>query len=199
MGVVVKLGGYNPYALPGLGPVFGDIKTPGLLLRLGASPPGLKVFRGSVYGLAFSGTGVVEEGHFAIHMPHTYKAGTCPTFHVHWSHKIASPTGNVKWLIDVTAAREGVGVYAAPVTISATQDAGAQYSHLTTDDDDMPLTALIAELEPDTVLRCRSYRDPAQDTFASDAFMIEVDLHFEKGQEGTIERSRPYTSAGFSS
>lgn len=198
MGAAVARPAYNPYKLPREKPIYDDIRLAGLLLGIGATPPDLEVFRGTVKAYAFAGTGAtVEEGFFALHMPHTYLAGSVPTFHVHWGHKVAVPTGNVKWLIDVTVARDTAGTFAAPTTFSTTQDAGTQYQHLTTDDDDMALTALLAELEPDSILQCRIYRDPAQDTFEDDAFMIEVDLHFQKGQEGTVERSRPYTSAGF--
>ena len=199
MGAFLSIGGYNPYRLPGI--IYDDIRIAGLLLRGGVTPPTMREFRDGLYQFAFAGTGViVDEAHGAFHLPHTYKAGTVPTIHIHWAHNIAAPVGDVKWLVDVSAARDGADAFGAPVTLSAVQTAGAQYQHLTTDDDDMQLAALLASLEPDALVQARVYRDPAdaQDTFEEDAFLLEIDLHLQKGQEGTIERERPYRSAGFS-
>lgn len=184
-------------------PLFTDYLVSGLSLRtgVGGSAPTLTQFRGGIYAYAFAASGPAEEAHFAVHILHDLRVGTTPTFHVHWSHDVLAPAGDVKWQIEYTLAR-GYGAGAFPDTYfaSSVQTAGAQYTHHTTDDDDMPIApALAALLEPDAVLLGRVYRDSgdAQDTFASSAFLLHLDLHYEKGQIGTQERNRPFTSAGF--
>lgn len=184
--------------LPLSDPTFDDYIVPGLQLRLGASAPGLENLRNGIYGMAFAGTGaVVEQGFFTVHILHGIRPGTTPTFHIHWAHNQAAPSGNVKWQIEYTIAKGyGAGTLAASTTLSTVQAAPAQYVHEITDDDDMPL-ASITEIEPDTVILARVFRDPADgaDTFEADAFLLQVDMHYERGVIGTPERNRPF--AGF--
>jgi hypothetical protein len=180
--------------------LFSDYLVPGFTVRVGASAPDLAELRDGLFLLAFNGVNTPEQGFFSIHILHDIKFGTTPTFHVHWTHNQSSPSGNVKWNIDYSVARGyGVGTYGAPTTLSTIQAAPSQYVHQLTDDDDMPL-ASIAEIEPDSQIIGRIYRDPADsdDTFADDAFLIGVDLHYVKAQIGTLERNRPFISGGWS-
>lgn len=180
--------------------VYDDYTVSGLAIGLGASAPTLTAFRGSLYLPVFPGIGAtVTQAFFTLHLLHGLKQGTDITFHVHWTHIIASPTGNVKWQIDYSVARGyGVGTYPAASTLSVTQAAGAQYTHHITNDDDMTITTSV-ELEPDSVIIGRLYRDPADagDTFANDAYLIQVDVHYQKSHIGTTERNRPWTSTEY--
>jgi len=195
---------FNPLSVPG--PLYEDLKTPAASLGKGSSAPTVKVFVGSIELPAFAPSGPTEDGQFSVHLPHDFKAGSTPTFHVHWSHTEAAPTGSVVWGVEVTGAKGyNAGGFVAPVAVSTTSAAAAQVDgdppHTITNDDDMPLpAALVAILEPDTELLCRVFRDtgdPADD-FGFDAFFIEIDLHYEIGQIATEERNRPFPSAGFS-
>lgn len=181
-------------------PFTNDYLFPGLSLGFGASPPDLETFRGNIQQRAFVGTGALtEEAFFNIHILHDLKAATNPSFHCHWGHIIESPSGNVKWQIEVTYANGYAdGTYPAPTTLSSTQAAPAQYAQQLTDDDDMVLADTV---EPDGVALCRIFRDPADpaDTFENDAFLFFVDMHYRKGQIATNERNRPFLSAGFGS
>jgi hypothetical protein len=178
--------------------VFDDYIISGLSIGKGANAPDLAEFRGGLFLNAFAGTGVtVEQGFFTLHILHGIKAGTTPTFHVHWAHNQASPSGDVKWQLDYSMAKGyGVSTFPAPTSLFTTRPALAQYVHDISDDDDMPL-ASITELEPDTVILGRIYRDPADaaDTFENDAFLIQIDMHYERDKPGTAERNRPF--AGF--
>jgi len=161
----------------------------------GSAVPDFDELRNGLYLYAFAGTGpTVEQAFFTIHILHNISDGSSPTFHVHWTHNNATPSGDVKWQIDYSIARGyGVDAFPAPTTVTSTQTAGAQYIHHITSDDDMTMT--FANIEPDCVLIGRIYRDPADgsDTFADDAFLIQVDMHFEMGQVSTIDRNRPFT------
>ena len=175
--------------------VYDDYLVSGLALAKGSSAPDLAELRNGLFLNAFAGTGaIVEQGFFTIHILHGIQAGTIPTFHVHWTHNQASPTGDVKWQLDYSITKGySAGTIAAPTTLTTTQTAPAQYVHAITDDDDMPLSSA-DEIEPDSVLLGRIYRDPTDvaDTFEADAFLIQVDMHYLRDKMGTPERNRPF-------
>lgn len=195
----LTIGGIGSFA----NPVFGDYLTSGLVLQTrGANPPSLKTFRDGLVLFAFIGTGATtKEAYFSVHILHDLKAGSTPSFHVHWAHIIEAPAGDIKWNIEMSYSQGYLaGSFGPSVVLSSVQTVGQQYEHHLTDDDDMLLPPAIASLlEPDGVLLCRVFRDPddAADTFEDDAFLINIDMHYELGQVGTLERNRPYTSAGF--
>lgn len=180
-------------------PMYNDYLVPGLALETtGPNSPDIAELRDGLYLTAFAGTGAtVEQGFFSLHLLHDLKKDSTPTFHVHWTHNQASPTGDVKWFIDYSFARGyGLDTFPAPTTLSYVQTAGAQYTHHITDDDSMAVNE--ANLEPDGQLICRLYRDPAdaEDTFAADAFVIGVDMHYQMGQIATKQRNRPFKTYG---
>lgn len=181
-------------------PLYDDYLINGTAVALGTNAPDLAEVRNGLFLYAFAGTGaVVEQAFFTLHILHGIQQDTTPTFHVHWTHNQASPSGDVKWNIDYSLAKGySQSTYAAPTTLSSAQTAAAQYTHHITDDDDMPL-ASIAEVEPDSVLIGRIYRNPADeaDTFEADAFLIQVDMHYLRNRLGTPERNTPFTSSGF--
>jgi hypothetical protein len=175
--------------------VYGDYLTSGLAIQTtGPNPPDLEELRTGVRLFAFAGTGAtVEQAFFTVHLLHDLKADTTPTFHVHWTHNTAVPTGNVVWQIDYSYARGyEVDTFPAVTSLSTTDAAAAQYIHHITADDDMPFNESTAE--PDGLILCRIYRDPAHasDTFENDAFLVGIDLHYQLGQIGTNERNRPW-------
>lgn len=180
--------------------LFDDFLVPGVFLTKGAGDsPALKPFRGNLQQNAYSGTGPLEEAFFAVHLLHGLKANSIVTFHAHWAHIIAIPTGNVKWIVDVSFARGyEAGVFPEEVVMSSVQAAGAQYAHHITDDDDMSISPSV-ELEPDSIILGRICRDPAdaQDTFDNDAFLLHIDLHYQRSHIGTTERNREFKSSGY--
>lgn len=180
--------------------VFDDYIVSGLGVRLGANAPTLRVFRDGLELPAFTGVGVLtKEAFFTIHLQHGLRSGSSPTFHVHWAHIIGAPVGDVKWNIEYTVARGyEAGAFPASTTLSTVQTAAAQFVHHITNDDDMVVVNSV-EIEPDAVLICRVFRDPGdvEDTFANDAYLVQVDMHYERTFLGTLERNRPWTSTGY--
>lgn len=180
-------------------PLYSDYLTPTGAIGKGANAPDLEDFRDGIFMNAFAGAGpTTEQGFFTVHILHDILPNTSPTWHIHWAHNIDSgtytaDTAAVKWNVDCSTAR-GYGIEAFPsvTTVSTTQTAGAQYVHHITNDDDMVINDTI---EPDTMMISRIYRDPADaaDTFGYDAFLINVDLHYQIGQIGTPERNRPFS------
>lgn len=180
-------------------PVWDDYLVPGVSLGLGASAPTLTTFRGNIDLYAFSGTGPSEEGFFTLHILHGFRKGSTCHFHVHWAHIIGAPSGDVKWNVDYSVARGyEAGVFPAPTTLSTTQTAGVQYAHHITNDDDMSIT-WTEEVEPDSLFLGRVWRDSSDvaDTFANDAYLFQVDMHYQRSSIGTLERNRTWTSTGY--
>lgn len=186
-------GYYKLLDIPSAG-VYGDYLVGGFALGTGASAPTTTNFRDGLYLPAFAGTGATtEQAFFTMHILHDIKPGTDLTFHIHWTHNVASPTGNVKWQIEYSIANGYLNEsYPASTTLSTTQTAGAQYGHHITTDDDMTISS--TELEPDAVIIGRVFRDPTDvaDTFANPAFLIQVDAHYTLDRLGTAERNRPF-------
>lgn len=182
--------------------VYDDYIVGGLAVGVGTSAPTLTTFRDGLKLYAFAGTGTLDdEAFFTVHILHDILVSSVPTFHVHWTHNNATPNGQVKWYLDISIAKGyGVTAFGSAVTYSVTQSAAAQYTHHITDDDAMALsTAQASHIEPDCVVIGRIHRDPADpaDTFGANAFLVQIDMHYEKGQIGTVERNRGFTAEGF--
>ncbi len=174
-----------------------DLLFSGVALGRGSSPPDLEVFIGGIEQYAFAGITTMEEAFFEIHILHDYKVGTVIYPHIHWSHKIASPTGSVVWQLEYSVAKgHSGGVFPASTTIELIETAGAQYTHQIVEADvadAIPAT----NLEPDSVILCRIFRDfaHASDTFEADAFLLQIDFHYESDLILTNEKVSPFTKA----
>lgn len=177
-----KLVGYNDFNI-----IWNPVQSGG------ATSPPLTAFRGSMSLPAFAGTGgTIRDLHGEVHINHEYVFGSTVYFHIHWAHIIAAPTGNVVWQIDYSIAKcFGIQAFPAPTTITLIQAAGVQYTHLLIEDTGISS----ADIEPDSIILVRIYRDPAHasDTFANDAYLINVDLHVSIDGMPTNEKARPFT------
>lgn len=161
-----------------------------------ATAPTSKVFRGGIFLPAFTGTGGnLKEVFASVHIQHDYLPGTKVFPHIHWSHIIESPSGDVKWSFEYSVITGfSSGVFPASTTVSVTETAGTQYAHQiseVSEGDAIPST----NLEPDSVVVIRLFRDPTDgsDTFENDAFLINVDLHYQSRLTYTNEKVRPFT------
>lgn len=178
-------------------PGWNDYLNTGLALpRTAANAPTITTYRGNISQLAFTGTGgVINETWINVHILHDYKKGTKLYPHIHWSHNNASPSGDVKWIVEYSVSKgHGAGVFPASTTINLVQTAAAQYTHqiIETSSDD----AIVAtNLEPDSVVQFRIYRDPTdgEDTFEDDAFLLYFDCHVETDGKLTNEKVTPFT------
>lgn len=140
-----------------------------------------------------------DQGWFTLHLLHDFKADSIPTFHVHWTHDQATPTGNLVWKIDYTVARAYNAAafdVASPTTLSTTVDASTvpQYYHHVAGELPEPSDFKLSandDLQVDALILGRIYRGNAGDgdTFNDDPFLLQIDMHYEKGQLGTTNRN----------
>jgi hypothetical protein len=166
--------------------VWEDLRVPGLATRVGAVAPGFDAFLGAggLYAYTFDGSGArVEEVHFVIQIPHSYKEGSNIYPHVHWTPTTAD-AGNVVWQLEYTWANIS-GTFPAVATIASTAAAagGTAWVHK------MSVFAAIsgADKTISSMLVCRLFRDGghASDTYAHDVSLLEFDIHYESDTVGS--------------
>ncbi len=177
-----------------IGTGWDDYTVAGLDIRLrGSNDPTLKEFRDGLYLYAFSGTVGLNEAFVSIHILHDYAIGTAIYPHIHWAHNIASPSGDVVWQVDYSIAK-GFSQETFPdtTTITTQETAGTQYYHQITE---FPNPMPAGSLEADTVVLMRVYRDSGHgnDNFLNDAFLVQVDLHYESQGRRTSDKQPPFT------
>lgn len=189
--------------------VWDDYVTSGLAVVGGASAPTLTVFRGGLRLYAFPGTGAVTKDVVSTtHILHGIKPGTDISLHIHWSTNQTATAGHtVVWQAEYSIARGyGAGVYGDPLTASASTAYGTMsctatvavspFTHMISGDSGDFVIPAQTELEVDSVILMRLYRDPTHpaDNAAVDAFLIQMDWHYQKDRLGTVEKNRPFAS-----
>ena len=166
--------------------VWDDLRVSAQATKVGATAPGWVAFlaAGNLLTYGFDGGGVrVEEVHFNVQLPHSYKHGSDIYPHVHWSPTTAN-AGNVVWQLEYTWANIN-GTFGAATTIASTADAagGTAWVH------NMATFAAITGTGKtlSSMLVCRLFRDGSHgsDTYADDAALLEFDIHYEMDTVGS--------------
>lgn len=147
----------------------------------GANDPGFDVFLDTTRVYAFS-KAADEELFFSVQLPHTWKEGTDIGPHVHWAPK-DTDTGDVVWALEYTWANRDA-TFPATTTISTPADAGdgTAYKHQHVYFSDISG----AGKEISSMLVCRIYRDVSEDDYDNDAFLLEVDFHYQIDTTGSL-------------
>jgi len=179
--------------------LLGEIK----ILSPGANDPTLAVFRDGIKGYSFSNA-VMNEVWNYYHIKHDHVPGSDIFIHAHWAQNVvdtggpAGVPGDVKWQFEVTYAKgHNQAAYPASFTTSVTQTAsGTQYQHML---GEIQLSAASPSatqidsdnLEPDGVIKIRSFRDPADaaDTLNQVPFLDYVDIHYQSTSIGTKQKA----------
>lgn len=164
--------------------VYNDIIMPASNLRPGASPPTFSVFKGGIYGLAFSPT-ILEEVHGAAEMQHNYKEGTDIEVHVHWSPATTN-VGDCLWKFEYTKANMATGVFGTTTTLIPTTGittTGTAYQHQYTSIGVISGTGM----KIGDIIVYRVYRDATSgsDTYTGGAFLHSVGIHYECDTSGS--------------
>jgi hypothetical protein len=159
--------------------VWDDLKIPVTAIRLGgASAPTETAYKGGSV-LAF-GTAVSDKITFDVQLPHEWKEGTDIKLHIHWTIPTSGAGGgaeNVKW--DATYSWANINS-TFPAESSASVTVDVQNDVL---DDHMVDTVVTISGSGKTLssmLICSLSRDVAvADDYGDDAYLIEVDFHYE--------------------
>ena len=170
--------------------VWDDLRVPlSSIKRLGFSDPDWVQFKDNgaasvgVYALAFSEV-VDEEVFFSVQLPHAYKEGSAIKPHVHWAPSDGG-AGGVTWGLEYTWADiEGTFGNSTIITADDLTDE-VSHKHHTADFADISGTGKGIS----SMLMCRLFRDisDANDNYGSDAFLLEIDFHYEIDAMGSKE------------
>lgn len=167
--------------------VFDDLRTPLSALRItgpgGTTPPDEVLYKGSVV-LAFGGAGTDDEkAFFIVQIPHTYKEGSDVTPHIHWTPE-DNGAGNVRWVLTHSWANTGA---AFPAETTDTQvfacDTVTDKHQL----DDFTVISGAGKTISSMIL-CSIQREDSDgsDTYDNkDAYLLEIDFHFELNTMGS--------------
>ena len=157
-------------------PRYNDINLPAFSLGKGATPPDdITILpSGGIKALGFDGASTLEEVHSSGEILHGYIADTDLDIHIHWMPTDTN-TGTVKWQLEYCWINAG-GTYSAPTILSSTIEAGgtawkAWHSHF-------PAIDGTGKVQGSEIV-FRFFRDPSEDTYASDAALVQIGIHYQ--------------------
>lgn len=165
-----------------------DIIVPAFALATGAAAPDLVQFLASgnlrIYGFNGSGSMPVEAMYGAFEFLHSYKEGSDISIHVHWCPTSAN-SGDVKWQLEYSWADMNA-TFPALSTTSVTQAAGG--TAWATKIASFP-TITGTGKHIGSAINFRLFRDPGDsaDTYADDAGLLCIGVHFQKDTLGSIQ------------
>lgn len=165
-----------------------DINVSALALGSGASEPDkVNVASSSIKAYAFNGTtATVDELHGSLEILHDWKEGSVIFPHIHWAPTTSSG-GNVKWQFEyLWTSRNDVAT--SSITETLVMPAGGiawreMVVHIPTNGIDGTGKGIGSRLQ------FRIFRDPgdAADTYAADAILLDVGVHYERDTIGSRE------------
>lgn len=143
---------------------------------VGPADPTLSVWQGNIYAPEFVGTGVSKSIFGRIQMPHSYKEGTDIQIHIHWGHKNAGATANVRWILEYVWANKD-GSMSSPSTTGVTVAASSTDANNHLISNIVTLTGTGKNIS--SMLMVRLTRDPGDvlDTYAGSTWFIDMDAH----------------------
>ena len=164
-----------------------DLRVPSLQTRdIGTRVPDIEMFQDSpgyfgVYCYYFD-PDALEEVHFSIQLPHSYKEGTDIHPHVHWSPTTASG-GDVRWLLEYTWANVGDVFQETSVLFDDFAADGVEKKQQIASLGTISGTGM----KISSMIMCRLVRAATNlpDTYPHDAAFLEFDIHFEINSPGS--------------
>lgn len=154
--------------------------TSELFTRGGAASPSIAQFRNGIYLYAFP-SNQMKEVFVQFHIDHDYKLGSNLYPHIHWAANTTTATGNVRWGFEYSVAKgHGQQAFGATTIIysSYTFTSNQQYIHHVSEVSDGDAISG-ANIEPDSVVLMRIFRDVDNDNFADTVFGITADIHYQ--------------------
>lgn len=152
---------------------------------VGANNPTFGNYLGNMQGYLFSGI-VMNQVWCDFHIDHDIAMNTKIYPHVHWMPLTAN-VGTVRWGFEITLAKgHGQGIFSTPYTVYVTQTIppDSRYRHMVAEVSDID-AILSDQIEPDTVIKIRVFRDATVDTHNDTIHAWQADLHHQISRLGT--------------
>lgn len=195
--IVFSAGSQDDYAIDNNeGEGYMDINVPIVVTGTGPADPTIANLAG-LTGMklyTFVGTGSqVHECWGQIHINHDYKPNTPIYLHAHVLTDATTLTGNYKIFFDYTVAKSGE-VFTPIRTVSVVDNFTATLQHRISE---ISSPILANELEIDSVIMIRMYRNPADpsDSFAGDLHLIYIDAHVQVSKFSSKYRNKNTTGS----
>ncbi len=177
----------------GAATTFDDLSIPVFSTSSGSSqPPSIAKLKDNgsasqgVFTYSFSAS-TEQELYFTVQMPHAWKEGSTIMPHVHWAAATDLSGNKVRWGLEYTWVNVA-SVYGTTTIIYgedpiAANGAVTAYEHAITDLGGITATGKTLS----SILVCRIFRDATAgtDNYASAAFMLSIDFHFERDALGS--------------
>lgn len=157
----------------------------------GPNDPTWGPFKNGLFAYSF-GASKLTECWTTFHIDHDYAIGTSVYPHVHWPPSTTA-SGTVRWGFEFTVAKghnQGpLSVFGDTVTVYAEQTVNNQlYTHLITETSDA--NAIPADqLEPDSLILLRIFRDAENDTYPDPVFVFASDIHYQIARIATRNKA----------
>jgi len=171
--------------------VWRDEKATFLIKNIGSKySPDWGVLFGEFEGIIFPANRLTQVW-VNYHIDHDIALETKLYPHVHWM-PIDNNTGIVRWGFEYTIAK-GHGQSAffqttKTVYVNQAIPANSRFKHMIAEVSDVD-AILSSEIEPDSVVMMRVFRDGGNDTYASGVRAWQADLHYQVARIGTVNKS----------
>jgi len=177
----------NPNDLP-----WDDLRVPISSVRVsGSKPPTQREYKGGAV-LGFS-TSSDQQVFFIVQLPHSWAEETPINAHIHWTIPTSGSGGGaetVTWVFTHSWANID-DVLPAETTSTVTKDVQdiTAATHMLTD---------IVEIEAkgkrvSSCLLCSLMRDVSEDNYGYEAYLMEIDFHFQSDSNGSYFQSHKLT------
>jgi|LGOV01.1.fsa_nt_gb hypothetical protein len=150
--------------------------------------PTWEAFKGGIYAYNFSAGSVEELIMTPYHYDHDQEKATLSHIHVHWATSEAS-SGTVRWGFEITYAKgHGQEAFGDPFFVYVEQEAEVDQTEFHFVAEDVIGILGAGELEPDTIILMRCFRDGTHinDTYPAKAWAFTADFHYRSNHETTI-------------
>lgn len=169
-------------------PIWRDLFTSVANLKAGATAPDFGTYQasGGLQTYLFDGSTRTEEVHGSFELQHDYEEGTDIDFHVHWEPTTAA-AGNVRWSIEYVWKNTGDGA-TVPTTIHSVNAAGGT-AWVTKKNDIGTITGTGKSIGSVFVFRLFRESTHVDDTYAADAALIQVGIHYKVDTAGSRQET----------
>lgn len=158
----------------------------------GRDNPSWGQFRNGIFAYEFV-NGRSNEFWCTFHIDHDYALGTKVFPHVHWSVN-SNASGTVRWGIEYTMAKghqQGAGSTFGPTSVvyaTTTVPPNSAFQHFISEVNEAQAIPP-DQLEPDSLVLIRFFRDANNDTFNGTVYGFTADLHYQTARISTKNKS----------